>query len=473
MKHLLLTLLLILLLALGCAQAESSTAAAIALAVHPGGSIRTEVSDGDLTALIVDKDDAHVLMVIRGNVILTDNPTALLPGPVTPALTVSGDDVSWRYTLGTDAEPHSLLYTTEFDGTAYGYVAQVEEKGERTATVWYAEDCVCMTLLNGTAMIPRSDLYHDNWLAGFDTADYPRMDEPLPAAFYQAALEPIVSGYEVLCGGGVPGGFATLCQHPRQSGRTLILCTRTDDGIWDAVLCSRLPGDTECVDGDPCVLRFPSYDADLTCTVTRSADGLWGLSALHVQDGEITLGSTWAGVGSWGLTQRIWGSHPWMDATAISWNTLPRTVTEMQVQVNPAGWGVVDNPEPTDRLHLRSLPDAASKSLGSYATGTPVQVLGSTKGWVNVAIGGREGWMKQEYLALGDAQRNVLSFCEMTTIPEDIDGVACYQDSDGTRLDTLTSGTPVVILGAIGEKWYHVLLPQTDTFALIAMMDLP
>lgn len=73
--------------------------------------------------------------------------------------------------------------------------------------------------------------------------------------------------------------------------------------------------------------------------------------------------------------------------------------------LDQSGWAVVNNPDPADRLHLRTEPDKASRSLGKFYNGTPVQVLDKSGSWTKVQIGfgptARTGWMMTKYLAFG------------------------------------------------------------------------
>ena len=469
MKRLSLLLLMALVLACAAARGEES-ARSIAAYLYPDARILAEAADGDMSAFILETGQARTLLVLSGNRVLTDNRDALVPSLPLPALHVSGSTVSWQYDLDTDEGFHTLRCVSEYDGEAFGYVAQVEEWGDETQTVWYDGGCLHVQRGGVHALLPREDLYRNRYLAGFDASTYPRLGSAPDAAFYQAALDALVPGYQALEGGGVEGGFAVLCAREKQSYRTLLLLTRDGAGAWSYTQLTRLPESTSCAPGDPLTLRFLSLGDGIGCTIGRMKSGAWGLSALHVQDGTVALGESWLEASG----ARLWGAHAWSDATRVSWNTLPRTVTEAQVQLDPTGWGVVNNPQPGDRLHLRQRPDAASKSLGAYATGAPVRVLGTSRGWVNVAIGGRVGWMKQEYLALGDAQRSVASACRLVRLPAAEGGVVCYRDDDASvRLCTLPSGAELIVLGTAGDHWYHVLLTQDDTFALIAAQDLP
>lgn len=73
--------------------------------------------------------------------------------------------------------------------------------------------------------------------------------------------------------------------------------------------------------------------------------------------------------------------------------------------LDQSGWAVVNNPDPADRLHLRTEPDKSSHSRGKFYNGTPVKVLRKSGSWTKVQIGfgptARTGWMMTKYLAFG------------------------------------------------------------------------
>src|SRR5699024_2440861 len=63
----------------------------------------------------------------------------------------------------------------------------------------------------------------------------------------------------------------------------------------------------------------------------------------------------------------------------------------------------INNPDPADRLHLRSYPSTQAPSLGKYYNGAPITVLEDNgKGWVRVRVGlapgSLIGWMQKSFL---------------------------------------------------------------------------
>ncbi len=98
------------------------------------------------------------------------------------------------------------------------------------------------------------------------------------------------------------------------------------------------------------------------------------------------------------------GTLPGSELFSVDLPALP-TVDRLASELDRSGWAKVNNPDPADRLHLRTQPDRAAESLGRFYNGTPVQVLEQQGEWCRVQIGvdGRlTGWMMKEYLAFGD-----------------------------------------------------------------------
>lgn len=124
-------------------------------------------------------------------------------------------------------------------------------------------------------------------------------------------------------------------------------------------------------------------------------------------------------------------------------------------------WAVVNNPDPADRLNLRSEPSREAASLGKYFNGVMVQVLGRTEsGWAQVRVGSTEGYMMTEYLA-DPAQMTVVVEPVLPTATvsnpfADCQGLLEKPDSaDVTLMVTLNNGVKVTVLG-LTEQRAHV-----------------
>lgn len=116
---------------------------------------------------------------------------------------------------------------------------------------------------------------------------------------------------------------------------------------------------------------------------------------------------------------------------------------------------VVNNPDPTDRLNLRTKPSESAVTLGKYYNGVTVTVYRVTDGWAKVDVQGREGYMKDEFLAYGDAANAVKRAVPTMTVG--VESLHLRADAS-TRSESLGAygyGTPVEILG-VGTVWHHV-----------------
>lgn len=83
-----------------------------------------------------------------------------------------------------------------------------------------------------------------------------------------------------------------------------------------------------------------------------------------------------------------------MQTDFLVMNATPGQVTSTMPTVE------VKNLKATDSLHLRSAPDSSSQSLGKYANGTKVVVMGIVNDtWSHVTVGSLEGFMMNQYLS--------------------------------------------------------------------------
>ena len=62
----------------------------------------------------------------------------------------------------------------------------------------------------------------------------------------------------------------------------------------------------------------------------------------------------------------VYGNHPYDDVTDLPFADFPTSYAQAVQQLDNTNWAVVNNPKPTDRLHLRTEPDRKSVSLGKF-----------------------------------------------------------------------------------------------------------
>ena len=63
-------------------------------------------------------------------------------------------------------------------------------------------------------------------------------------------------------------------------------------------------------------------------------------------------------------------------------------------------YGIVCGSAPGNRVNLREKPRKSASVLGKYFTGVQVEILSENKGWYSVSVGGRNGYMMKEYVAI-------------------------------------------------------------------------
>ena len=191
--------------------------------------------------------------------------------------------------------------------------------------------------------------------------------------------------------------------------------------------------------------------------VSPFADGTWGITLMYPENsGLFILGQNW--IESELHIPGLIGDHPWKDITRVDWGTLPASYQEAAAQLDSSCWARVSNPDPNDRLNLRTQPDRKSASLGKYYNGAPVRILENRGEWAHVEILGVEGWMMTEFLAIGDAITEAeyrgpwLSTVESGAMKyeQPLEDAPCRFVEDGSWSSSF------YVIGSFDEKWYHV-----------------
>jgi uncharacterized protein YgiM (DUF1202 family) len=123
---------------------------------------------------------------------------------------------------------------------------------------------------------------------------------------------------------------------------------------------------------------------------------------------------------------------------------------------NGKTFAVVNNPNPADRLHLRTQPRTGATSLGKYYNGVTVEVLSyPSDTWVEVRIGNTVGYMLKQYLTAS----GVASASPTVTVnnPNSADrlNLRTAMSETSESLGKYHNGTQVVVLG-VGTTWHHV-----------------
>lgn len=161
------------------------------------------------------------------------------------------------------------------------------------------------------------------------------------------------------------------------------------------------------------------------------------------------------------LDNIIVGSLKTRDLFAMDVTGLPRDRNALMADFNREGWAVVNNPNPKDRLHLRTKPDKNSTSLGKFYNRTPVRVLEQQGEWSRVRIGTDshlEGFMLSKYLAFGTAM-DAVAAAHPYQVPQD-----AYTNQKPFTAADLKATTaafslegPFWIVGVVEDRLYILL----------------
>ena len=245
------------------------------------------------------------------------------------------------------------------------------------------------------------------------------------------------------------------------------------DGVWRFTESTPLPAGTILgVENFTHSLGIPNgtyYDA---LSVRPYADGTWGVSMFYPD--AAGLFNLWRYVisdESHGLVYDPIGDHPWSDVTVIDWTALPQSYEEAVSRIDTTNWAVVSNPNPEDRLHLRTSPDRSAASLGKYYNRTPVRIREYGDTWCAVTVCGLDGYMMTGYLAFGKDMDTVDYAGPWLDFKEELTAHRLYLSPSGDSAYRDCANDTFFIMGVAGD-FYHVWLPYTEEYGYVRMDDL-
>lgn len=488
---------LALLLCAATALAEAPQDAALAL--HPGAQVTVLADGGDTVALALTEGEANILCMVEQIddvwTVTIDNPTALRQRTTLPMASFDTDgSLLWRYD-GYKAGDRDTYQALRRGPGQWGNVSLMCERsydnGAGTTSIWWNEGKLYRAEKSDYRAerqyipVPAAQMAEAVALANFDCENeaFPIHEEydswPGREAMAGAAAE-LFPGMTFrggsLAGYGPARPYQTLeflMQKP--NGALVLECV-----IWDAVAgdyqvteSTPLPADSFYgVENFTNAVGIPGYGA---VEVDYLGGGQWGITEFwpwNMNGDMFMAGSNWVGEGEYYGQRRIFGEGAhWQDITRTNWSLLPISLEIAAAQADVKSWAAVNNPNPADRLHLRVKPEKGAKSLGKYYNGTPVRVLQKKGDWTRVSIGGTEGWMMTQYLAFGLAAGNVPdAFQSRIAVKENVP-VAVYREMDDRSAVVDESHTQFVVIGLIGEEWYHVWLTDVNEFGYIHQID--
>lgn len=268
--------------------------------------------------------------------------------------------------------------------------------------------------------------------------------------------------------------------------KVLLLLTEEEDGTY------HLTEITQKADGTYALRKTPALPSDVwldtfhggeeTLLLTwdqqnrnicfqRTADGQWRLSWFSRIDGSqpfllsfsLYRCSVWDEAGN--TTVLKVGALPF-DLFTDPLNDLSGSMEEWAGQIDPSGLAVVCNPDPADRLHLRTKPSREADSLGKFWNGTPVRVLDERDGWCQVEIGtdGRLiGWMMKKYLAFGSKMNSVTPCFSQQILREDVPQEDMPLYTDLTLKETYCTHSAWTLMGVVDGRLYVIVTDEGET----------
>ena len=107
------------------------------------------------------------------------------------------------------------------------------------------------------------------------------------------------------------------------------------------------------------------------------------------------------------------------------------------------------------KLHLRAQASASAESLGLFFTGTTVNCLSQTNGWIKVQVGADFGYMDSRYLRM-NGEYVASKQPQGWIVAKNGANMRSGPSTAYEQLKTLRYGEIVTILGETDEHWYYV-----------------
>ena len=248
-----------------------------------------------------------------------------------------------------------------------------------------------------------------------------------------------------------------------------------EDGAWRFTESTPLPEGTILgVENFTHSLGIPNGTYYSSVSVKPYADGTWGVSMIEPGSNGLFSLAQHVIYNEVNPMEGCIGIHPWADITAIDWTTLPASNEEAVARIDTEGWAVVSNPDPADRLHLRTAPDRSAESLGKYYNRTPVRIREYGEDWCAVTVCGLEGYMMTKYLAFGEAMDGVAYAGPWLTWKEELTECRLYAQpsTDSAYTVKASDARPTFYVMGVAGDFYHVWLPNTEEYFYVRMDDL-
>jgi len=453
-------------------------------AAHPGYAVAAYDGWGNetrgQTALVLHRDTSNILCIAEkaegdaAYALTIDNDRALHEGEIIPNLLIdTGGDVLF-YSYGDE------LHMTRYHS--------VKQNG-----VWSAVD---VEELNSSFSEWDEELWisvHDGYLC-FEHSRWDKLENQLPGGYkllpvpvspaYAESMRLAVYDYDALTPGwGAVRAAEGLCDGLLEAGDTLlnvsvqkknlVMLVKKADGTrririadenYSVIESGPAPDDAgmdafHMGEGQLFLVTDGGYQY---FNFERGVDGRW---YFHNAQGEETYSLCYDGVKDWEKHSGIgnndgitYGDMPWSaDITRLDLRALPRTSAEAVSRLDTSHYAFVNNPDPADRLHLRTKPEKGAASLGKFYNRTPVRILEEKGDWARVRIGredtGLTGWMMKKYLAYGGEREDVhCAFQYLSQLEEYEDTALLAEPRAGAASRGKVNGSFYVI-GVCGDEW--------------------
>ena len=221
-----------------------------------------------------------------------------------------------------------------------------------------------------------------------------------------------------------------------------------------------IAGSAQVVSAQPVVTISNTGETGLNLRSAQSASSAsYGLYSNGTQVTVLGISETWAHV-------QIDGQIGFMLLSGLT-PRLQFGSTEV-ISENVPGIAYVHNPNPQDRLNLRTRPNGDAPSLGKYYNGTSVTLLSSeNNGWYKVKIGTLEGYMQSQYLNLNGTLTSAQPVVTVSNKEGTGLNLRSEQSTSSASLGLYKNGTQVVVLG-LSESWCHVVVDGKTGFMLLS-----
>lgn len=496
MKRFLLALVLLLALApaLALSAAEDEEILSALRTQYPGLGDAVTARWGDTAAAALEYENAKILCVLEKQDgqwrVTLSNPRALARDEPLPSLLLDSDDaLYWSYQTYPEIE-----YTAMRENGVWGGVDQLARStggdGEtKEDEVFYQDGLVIHNrfrfdknenmLESSRETLPALWLKDHVRLADFDIDLFPvigyvEYDGEWPArAFIERTAKELMPDYAFVSGSYAFGRLRFLMDKP-DGTRVFVGCGT--ESVPALVESAPLPrGAYYGVENFTNSLGIGS--SCVTLTQDAADENLWRVWYLtyYGTDGsgdELTLTPDWVYTFAYGQTRVCFGKNPWSGVTRIDWETLPKTFSEAVDSMDCDGWALVDNPNPADRLHLRTAPDTGSASLGKYYNGTPVRVAEIQNGWARVKVFGREGYMLEKYLNLSQPFVTTLDAMPQMEVKNGTARLYTAPDEAAAYEEIANENADLYVCGVLSDEWYHVWFLSTGASGFIRQSEL-